>query len=419
MKNKIELFTIIILIFLGISLYSEIFVLSYMFLGLLVLLSIVKLPINEKISLHVKKEKDSNVYLDAFEKSGIYAKLDINNNITYANRQFYQIMQTTQLKLKNVKFNKLIKSNSNEIFETIKYQQSWEGTKVFITDNKDEIHLSCYFIPIFDKNESLFEVLFLATDVTELITSKTNIKNSLYQDNITKLPNRLKLFTHKSLKKSTEATYIIFNIDSFDTINNLYGNLFGDTILYQVARWLENNLITQKTKLYKLEADIYVMVAFEQIKEKLLVEYLQKISNNIQIEKFLCKDTEIDISMTIGASQGKINQLKLSQIAYKDAKISKKSFAIYDKTSMKEEEYTKNIQTSKIIKNALENNLVVPYFQPIMNIESGEIQKFEFEMRNISKADALSYYSKEKYQPICYDNTKCISEDTSSVLQYS
>ena len=330
-----------------------------------------------KKTLHI----NDNVYLEAFENSGIYAKLDSSLRTIHTNRQFCQIMHTTKRESLYVTFSTFMKSDTMEIFETLKCKQSWEGTQVFITSDEEEIYLNCSFIPIFDKDDSLAEVLFLATDITELMLSKTNIKNNLYQDNITKLPNRLKLFTDKSILENKEATYIIFNIDSFDSINNLYGNQFGDKILSQVARWLEDNLITNKTQLYKLEADIYTMVCPEKIDEIELLKYLKAISQKVQKEKFLCDGAEIDISMTIGASQGKSNQLKLSQIAYKDAKLSKKSFALYDKNSNKEEEYTKNIQTSKTIKYAIENNLVVPYFQPIMNIETEKIEKYESLMR--------------------------------------
>ncbi len=331
-----------------------------------------------KETLHISE----NVYLEAFENSGIYAKLDSTLNTIHTNRQFCQIMHTTKQESLHVNISALMKYTISEIFETVKCKQSWEGTQVFITSDGEEIYLNCSFIPIFDKKDSLYEVLFLATDLTELTLSKTNIKNSLYQDSLTKLPNRLKLFTDKSIVSiKEETTYILFNIDSFDSINNLYGNLFGDKILIQVARWLEKNILTSKTALYKFEADIYAMLCFEKIEEQILIEYLRDISQKVQEEKFLCEGAEVDISMTIGASQGISNQLKLSQIAYKDAKTSKKSFALYDKKSKKEEEYTKNIQTSKIIKNAIEKNLIIPYFQPIMNIETGKIEKYESLMR--------------------------------------
>jgi len=372
-KNGVELFTIAILFAIAISFYLKIDILCYLFILILLLISL--------FTISKKRKRSSNTYLNAFENNGIYAKIDSTNKIIYANRQFCQIMHTTKLKLQNITFDNFLKTNTDEIFETLKYKQTWEGTRYFTTYDGEKIHLNCSFIPIFNKKDKLDEILFLATDITELTLSKNNIKNSLYQDSLTKLPNRLKLFTDNKIINDTEVTYIIFNIDSFDSINNFYGNLFGDKILTLVAKWLDKNLLTKKTHLYKLEADLYTTVTFEPIDENKLLDYLTFISKKIQEEKFFCDGAEIDLSMTIGASQGKTNQLKLSQIAYKDAKISKKSFSIYDKTSNKEEEYTKNIQTSKIIKHAIENDLVLPYFQPIMNIETKEIQKYESLMR--------------------------------------
>jgi diguanylate cyclase (GGDEF)-like protein/PAS domain S-box-containing protein len=332
-------------------------------------------------SAHVNNQTSESTYLRAFENSGIYAKLDPSFNIIYANRQFCQIMHTTKKKSLGINLVDFIKNNFQEILETLKYKQLWEGTKAFLTFDGEEIHLNCSFIPVLN-NKELCEVLFLATDITELVLSKINIRNSLYQDTLTKLPNRLKLLTDKNnLLVEDETTFILFNIDSFDTINNLYGDRFGDNILIQVAQWLQKNLLNAQTKLYKLEADIYTMLCFEPIEEKVLTAYLGDVSEKIQNHKFLYDGAEIDISMTIGASQGRINQLKLSQIAYKEAKISKKSFALYDKSSNKEKEYKRNIKTSKTIKNAIKNDLVVPYFQSIMSIKTGKIEKYESLMR--------------------------------------
>lgn len=382
---RLKILMLFFLLIISISTYMQNFTLTYVVilcLGLLIIFEHYKTKTQEQPLLHVEKKNNSKIYLDAFEHSGIYAKLDSDKNILYANRQFCQIMRTTKLELQKMNFANLIKSKSDEIFETIKHQQTWEGEIVFTTLNKEKIHLNCSFIPIFCDENELEEILFLATDITELTLRKTNVKNSLYQDSLTKLPNRLKLFTDKNIIDSNiEITYMIFNIDSFDSINNLYGNDFGDKILIDVSSWLKNNLLTEDTKLYKFEADIYTMVCFEKIKEETLFKYLTNISKKIVDEKFLCEGAEIDISFTIGAAQSISNQQKLSQIAYKEAKIAKKSFSIYDKTSNKEEEYTKNIKVSKILKNAFDNDLVVPYFQPIYNLKTDSIEKYESLMR--------------------------------------
>ena len=388
-----KIFLYILLLTLFITIYMDIKLLSFGIVALLFFM--LSVDFYKKVSpLEMPKNDDSDLYLDAFESNGIYAKLDVNKQILSANRQFCQTMHTTKTDVSDLQFIDLIKSDSTEIFETTRHKQTWEGTLIFTTLDQENIHLNCSFIPILDKNEQPKEILFLATDVTELARSKTNIRNSIYQDPHTKLPNRLKLLTDKShLNSKKISTCIILNIDSFDSINNLYGNSFGDKILIMVAKWLEANLLDKNTTLYKFEADIYAMVCTSDVKEEKLKEYLTTISENIAQEKFLANDAEVDISMTIGAAQSNANELKLAQIAYKEAKKAKKAFAIYDTNSHKDEEYTKNIQTSKTLKNAVDNDLVLPYFQPIMNIETEKIEKYETLMRiQDEKGKILSPY---------------------------
>lgn len=381
-KFNLKIIIYFLLISLGISIYFQENEASYT-----ILCTVLFLIIFENFLTKRKNIKDnidftnSQIYINAFENNVIFAKLNFKFKILHANRQFCQIMHVTKNELKNINMAELINGKTNEIIETLKCNLSWEGTVSFYINN-EKIYLEVTLIPINNERNKLKEILFIAKDITELKVSKTNAQNTLYQDSLTKLPNRLKLFTDNNLKSSKdEITYILINIDSFDMINNLYGNDFGDEILKQVARWLSKNTLNKNTKLYKLEADIYAMVCYSKIEESKLKEYLTKISKDILNEKFVHNGTEVDISLTIGASQSIKNHQKLSQIAYKEAKYAKKAFMIYDKNSNKEEEYTKNIQISKLLKNACENDLVIPYFQPILNIQTNQIEKYESLMR--------------------------------------
>jgi diguanylate cyclase (GGDEF)-like protein len=327
-------------------------------------------------------------YIEALENSGIFAKLDSHYNFIKTNRFFCQIMHMTKEECEKTNFFSLIQENSLEIEETLKYKQTWEGLLVFKTTDKSDVHLDCSFIPILDENENVKECIFLANDITDLVISKSNIKKHLYIDSLTKLPNRLQLFTEKQLlHKEYETTCIIFNIDSFESINSLYGNNFGDKILLKTSQWLSVNLpLVDDVKLYKFEADIYMAVVFSPFSQDELETYLQNVSSKISNEKFTCSGLDLDITMTIGASQATSNQLRLAQIAYKEAKLAKKSYCIYDKKSNKEQEYTKNMKTLKYLKEVVDKDLIIPYFQPIVDLKTGKIQKYESLMR-IQKED--------------------------------
>ena len=63
-----------------------------------------------KVSLHVNE----NIYLEAFENSGIYAKLDSSLNTIHANRQFCQIMHTTKKESLHVNFSTFLQNDKYE-----------------------------------------------------------------------------------------------------------------------------------------------------------------------------------------------------------------------------------------------------------------------------------------------------------------
>lgn len=140
-------------------------------------------------------------YIEAFENTGIYARLDAYYNIIKTNRNFCQIMHMVKEECQNINLFEFIDEQSDEIKETLKYKQIWDGLIVLNTPDKTLIHLNCSFTPIFDNNDEFKECIFLANDITDLVVSKSNIKKHLYTDTLTKLPNRLKLFTEKTFNK--------------------------------------------------------------------------------------------------------------------------------------------------------------------------------------------------------------------------
>ncbi len=218
----------------------------------------------------------------------------------------------------------------------------------------------------------------------------------LYAQNIPgrdSLLNKLKYFQGKRPK-----ALILINIDSFEDINDFYGYEFGDKVLEEIFKWLQKHLPDKNSQLYKLEADNFAIFTQKYNSHDELNRYLQQLSHKIVNMSFLIHDNELDIGFTMGAAINSDNLLKLTHTAYKNSKLKKTQFEIYHHSKYKENAHEKNIKINKIIKKALQNHQVIPFFQPIYNIKLHRVDKYESLMR--LEIDNVSYMEPSEFLQI-------------------
>ena len=232
----------------------------------------------------------------------------------------------------------------------------------------------------------------LLKHVTKL---RRELRKNAYYDLNTGLPNRLRfLKDRKKIDLSSDATLILVNIDSFQNTNNFYGHDFGDSFLKVIAYWLSHNLPAVESTLYKFEADIYAIFITVPLSHYNLKKYLQKLSVKITKDPILCREVEVDTTLSIGAVQAKKNFLKHAFIACKEAKRKRLPYCIYDNENIKEAEYLHNMTMNHTLKEALAKDFVLPFFQPILNLHTYQIDKYETLMR-IQKEDGSHYLPHE------------------------
>jgi len=358
------------------------------------LLNLIKL-LSELRKSAKSEENSKQAYLDAFEESSSLAKFDKNFILSYANRSFCQLILRTKDECIGKTLDELLVNKidiKNEIHETLKHNLSWEGVLYLKIPFGEGVYLQCSIVPIRDKEGILKDYLLIGHDLTELMIVKKAIQDNTYIDIYTKLPNRVQLIADKAkFNQKQNLTLIILNIDSFQAINSMYGNDFGDEILIAMAKWLKENLPTRDSKLYKFEADVYAILISSPFERSEIEDYLKKLSQKISKDGLNHKNNDVNLSFTIGAAQGKANLLKLAFLAYKEAKQGKEAYIIYDSSTKKDEEYIENIKMINILKKSLADDMIVPYYQPIIDIKTKKIDKYETLMR-IKKEDNSIYY---------------------------
>ncbi len=210
-----------------------------------------------------------------------------------------------------------------------------------------------------------------------------SIEFQFYFDSLTLLPNRKKLI--EIISEHENGVLIIVDIDKFQEINDLYGDNAGDEILKETAQILKDTLPIKNAQLYKLHADEYAIycpfdLSYSEI-EKLSTHISQIIDNTT----FEIEGTQIYTSVTIGVAYGNLFLLNYADIALKLAKKRKKRFLIYDSNMHIEYEYEQNLHWTKKIKDAINNNMIEPLYQPIVNTQTKQIVKYEALMRMVDR----------------------------------
>jgi len=219
------------------------------------------------------------------------------------------------------------------------------------------------------------------------------IQKQAYTDKLTGLPNRLSLINR--LKESIGKTIILINVDDFTIINDFYGHTIGDSILIQLAQLLEKYATIHKMELFKLPSDEYAIIVDVPHEEDEIRAVIRDFLTVIKYKKFTVQESEIGLTVTIAAAfiNKKGSGLINSDMALKLAKKAGKSSMIYDDDLKLSQEYAKNISIAKLVKSAIEDDRIVPYFQPIYNIKTMKIEKYESLIRLIKEdGDVLSPY---------------------------
>lgn len=215
-------------------------------------------------------------------------------------------------------------------------------------------------------------------------------------DSLTGYPNRLKL--QQDIGSEKNAGLCLVNIDSFQEYNDSYGSEVGDAIIVALGKSLVDLVTDEGLSLYKMASDEYAIFATEQNSEEAFKTYARMIHQTITKKVFQILGIELRISVTLGLAEMSnsepVDLLAAADLALKTAKQRRVPLLDYKDVRHVRTEYTKNIHWAKFVKEAIEEDRVVPYFQPIVNNATGLIEKYECLVRIIDQqGKVISPYS--------------------------
>ena len=214
----------------------------------------------------------------------------------------------------------------------------------------------------------------------------------LYHDELTDLPNRQQLMN--DMQQYNNPVLLLANIDHFKEINDFYGNIYGDYLLMELANRLDHALPVKHCKLYKMPADEYAFL-FEKGKnsEKKIVGIARKLLDSIAENPIVILDNDIYIKLTFGIAIARkygedtiwLDMLKDADIALKTARKDNREILVFDQSMGVSLEYENNLRWVKKLKEAIREDRIVPYYQPIHNNHTGRVEKYECLARMIER----------------------------------
>ncbi|MEA2100258.1 MAG: GGDEF and EAL domain-containing protein [Campylobacterota bacterium] len=231
-------------------------------------------------------------------------------------------------------------------------------------------------------NQELEDKVALKTK--ELLEKNEKLEKQLFIDELTSLYNRKALI--KDIKNMQNPILSVIDIDAFKSINDLYGEHIGNEVLENVSRVLLNHAKNTNCIAYRIGSDEFALLKDEVFifdKSESMVECIIKAINDSII--FLPDyKISIRIDVTIGVSKEKEETVEKANMALKRAKRKKYPYLIYCEKHNLNEEYMNDIKWTKIIENAIVNDKIVAYYQPIVNANQ-DIIKYECLMRIVEE----------------------------------
>jgi len=360
---------------------------AYLILAVFTTVMAVSLFIYKKIR---KIEDDQEIHINdliqhtnVIESSTLVSVYDPEGVITHVNEQLCDLTGFEREKFIGSKYN-IISHPDNpestylEIWQAICIGITWRGIIKSIKADGEYFYQKTTIVPFKDKDGTVIKYVSVSHDVTEEFENRSKLQKYIHIDSLTELGNRATLI--KEIKASESSDLALIDIDGFHKINENYGMRSGDKTLKEFAHRLSEDARLDKYKLFRLHSDVFAI--FSPLSDQdTFVRNVEDAVRDITKDILIIEDAEIILRTITGYAKGSANILTKADTALNFAKTNNISHYIYDPQKVDASEvYENSAKVVKLLSRAIEEDAVVPYYQPIVSADRKDV-KYECLMR--------------------------------------
>lgn len=239
------------------------------------------------------------------------------------------------------------------------------------------------------------------------------IKELIYYDELTKLPNRkkIKLICEEMLRNEEPFALIFLDLNKFKYVNDIYGHSVGDELLVQFS-YIIKSLVGDKGIVFRYSGDEFIIVYKDYIGESELIRFYNdniksKFENPVSINDKLKMHIEFSAGVAVYPYHGTTyNELikKSDFMMYKNKQSNTNDLLMFNDELYKESLYIDTLKSE--LKNAVKNDEFTLYYQPIINSE-----------KEVKKAEALIRWNNSKLGFVPPDKFINYSEETRDIIE--
>jgi c-di-GMP phosphodiesterase len=257
--------------------------------------------------------------------------------------------------------------------------------KVFDEDKKTLYFTTIFilFSTIIGSTTTILLYIRIEKENKALKRTKKELDYKIIHDNLTDLFNRRAL--ERMLKEDKDYTLLLINIDKFKHINDFYGNDAGNLILKDFAGTIKIfPYQSQIPTIFRIGGDEFALL-FESIDTQNVKQIAKSLNEAISTHEFFIQDVTITLTVSIAISNTR-PLLENADMALKHIKAdNKKNLILFDSSLDLLGKVKKNIETMQLVNNAIKHERIVAFFQPILNLQTGKIEKYESLVRIIQE----------------------------------
>ncbi|MCA1804321.1 MAG: EAL domain-containing protein [Xanthomonadaceae bacterium] len=239
-----------------------------------------------------------------------------------------------------------------------------------------------------------------ARDITKSKQDEQNMMVLANQDHLTGLSNRsrfLKDLEHEVRRVervSQSGALMLVDLDHLKLINDTSGHFAGDEMIVQVAGLLKR-LSRDEDLIARLSGDEFAL-AFPAMDEAHAMEKARQLLDRIQELKPRLGDRTVNLSASIGVAlfpqhgNAPVELLAKADTAMYAAKDAGRNRALlFDEAAMAQERMNSQLAWKDRLVEAIEQDLFVLAFQPIVSVASGHVHHYEVLVRMKAPGDTL------------------------------